>query len=142
MALQTYYMGPSGGTGGKFIDPRVNSQQPQQIDAVDHFPVNTTLDEILSRSECQIREIIFNAGSYIDSITVSYVGTSDSPYGTYKMGGNGGTKFLINRRNYLPKIRGDKDVNMECCIRKSHRSNIPTWEKPEIIVHSEFSLPL
>jgi len=51
---------------------------------------------------------MISAGSYIDSITVSYVGANDIPYGTYKMGGNGGSENIIqfSSSEFLEVIQG------------------------------------
>jgi Jacalin-like lectin domain len=50
---------------------------------------------ILATDDCRISELIIRAGSSIDAISASYVGSLDKPYGTLKMGGNGGTEWVL-----------------------------------------------
>ncbi|GGA97589.1 jacalin-like lectin [Puia dinghuensis] len=94
MAVNLFYQGPSGGTGGGIIDPRVKKDQPQFIDvtASQHFPL---LNDLFGTPDARIRELIINSGESIDSITVSYVGANDVSYGSYKMGGNGGGEQIM-----------------------------------------------
>jgi len=106
MAIQTYYMGPSGGTGGKLIDPRQPSDQPEQLNAVSNFA--GLLGDLYLKPDCHIGEIIINAGDDINSLTVSYSGTNDIPYGSYKMGGSGGAESIIqfSSGEYITQVVG------------------------------------
>ena len=105
MSVQLSYAGPSGGSGGKIVDPQDPNHQPQFIDANNPPPV-ATASVILATDDCRISELIIHAGSSIDAIAASYVGSQDNPYGTLKMGGNGGTEWIIQLQTdeYLVQV--------------------------------------
>jgi len=94
MSVQLYFQGPSGGTGGKIVDPSDPHHQPQEIDA-SNPPLGATASVTLATEDCRISELIVRAGSSIDAIAASYVGSFGNPLGTLEMGGKGGTEWVI-----------------------------------------------
>jgi Jacalin-like lectin domain len=109
MAVSIFFEGPSGGRGGDLIDLENPNAQPHSMDLGQAFPGSETVYDIISKDDCRIREIIVRSGDHIDAVAVSYVGTNDSPYGTFKMGGNGGEEQILqlSEGEYITIVQGE-----------------------------------
>jgi hypothetical protein len=109
MSVLIYLEGPSGGIGGTVVDITNAMQQPSEIDINPGIvSTGTAALGIVTTDDCRIREIIINSSTSINSVSVSYVGSQDKPYGTLKMGGTGGNEKVLQlpEGEYLTLVKG------------------------------------